>query len=123
MSEHNFLDHYIDGEKKPTEFKTIDTIKKKDLTIYNINFEKHSNEYNFYDSQELVDEFLFNVKTCFKPKNKVSFKGDFSIENIPNAPLILPNIIDIKTTRYWSTDVYKRIYFNDFIISEFHNQK
>ena len=118
MSEHNFLDYYIDGEKKPTEFKTIDITIKKDTTLYNINFEKHSNEYNFYNSQELVDEFLFNVKTRFKPKNKVFFKGDFSIENIQNAPLISPNIIDIKTTRYWSTDVYKGVYFNDFIISE-----
>ena len=31
MSEHNFLDHYIDGEKKPTEFKAIDIIKKMSL--------------------------------------------------------------------------------------------
>ena len=114
MSEHNFLDHYIDGEKKPAEFKTIDITINKDITIYNINFEKHSNEYNFYNSQGLVDEFLFNVKTRFKPKNK----GDFSIGNIQNAPLISPNIINIKTTRYWSTDVYKGVYFNDFIISE-----
>ena len=118
MSEHNFLDYYINGEKKRTEFKTIDITIKKDISLYNINFEKHSNEYNFYNSQELVDEFLFNFKTRFKPKNKVFFKGDFSIENIQNAPLISPNIIDIKTTRYWSTDVYKGVYFNDFIISE-----
>ena len=118
MSEHNFLDHYIDGEKKPTEFKTIDITKNNDITIYNINFEKYSNEYNFYNSQELVDEFLFNVKTRFKPKNKIFFKADFSIENIQNAPFISPNIADIKITRYWSTDVYKGVYFNDFIISE-----
>ena len=118
LSEHNFLEHYIDGERKPTEFKAIDITKNKDIIIYNINFEKHSNEYNFYNPQELVDEFLFNVKTRFKPKNKFFFKGDFSIENIQNAPLISSNISDIKTARYWSTDVYKGVYFNDFIISE-----
>ena len=70
LSQHNFLEHYIDGEKKPAEFKTIDITKDNDIIIYNINFEKHSNEYNFYNSQELVDEFLFNVKSRFKPKNK-----------------------------------------------------
>ena len=93
-------------KKKPAEFKTIDITKNKDIIIYNINFEKHSNEYNFYNSEELVDEFLFNVKTRFKPKNKGFFKGDFSIENIQNAPLTSPHINDIKTTRYWSTNVY-----------------
>ena len=80
MSEHNFLDHYIDGEKKPTEFKTIDITKNNDITIYNINFEKYSNEYNFYNSQELVDEFLFNVKTRFKPKNKVFLRLIFLLK-------------------------------------------
>ena len=47
LSQHNFLEHYIDGEKKPAEFKTIDITKDNDIIIYNINFEKHSNEYNF----------------------------------------------------------------------------
>ena len=118
LSQHNVLEHYIDGEKKPAEFKTIDITKDNDIIIYNINFEKHSNEYNVYDSQELVDEFLFNVKSRFKPKNKVFFKCDFSIENIQNVPLTSPNLTDITNTRYWSTNVYNGVYFNDFIISE-----
>ena len=118
LSQHNFLKHYIDGEKKPAEFKTIDIRKDNEIIIYNINFEKHSDEYNFYNSQELVDEFLFNVKSRFKPLNKVIFKADFSIENIQNAPLTLPSLTDIANARYWTTDVYKGVYFNDFIISE-----
>ena len=80
MSEHNFLEHYIDGEKKPAEFKTIDITKNKNIIIYNINFEKHSNEYNFYNSEELVEEFLFNVKTRFKPKNKVFLRVIFLLK-------------------------------------------
>ena len=118
LSQHNFLEHYIDGEKKPAEFKTIDITKDNNIIIDNINFEKHSNEYNFYNSQELVDEFLFNVKSRFKTKNKFFFKCDFSIENIQNAPLTSPNLTDITNTRYWSTNVYNGVYFNDFIISE-----
>ena len=121
LSQHNFLEHYIAGEKKPAEFKTIDIRKDNEIIIYNINFDKHSNEYNFYNSQELVDEFLFNVKSRFKSQNKVFFKGDFSIENIQNAPLTLPTLVDITNTRYWSTNIYKGVYFNDFIISEIHS--
>ena len=117
MARHNFLKDYIDGERKPAEFKPIDIIKNQEVTIYQITFEKHSNEYDFYNSHEVVDDFLFNVKRLFKPANKVFFKGDFSIENIQNAPLISPDIADIKTQRYWSTDVYKGTYFNDFIVS------
>ena len=118
LSQLNFLKHYVDGEKKPAEFKTIDIRKYHEIIIYNINFEKHSNEYNFYNSQELVDEFLFNVKSRFKPQNNVFFMADFSIENIQNAPLTSPNVTDITNTLYWTTDVYKGVYFNDFIISE-----
>ena len=118
LSQHNFLEHYVDGEKKPAEFKTIDIRKYNEIIIYNINFEKHSNEYNFYNSQELVDKFLFNVKSRFKPQNNVFFKADFSIESIQNAPLTSPNVTDITNTRYWTTDIYKGVYFNDFIISE-----
>ena len=112
------MEHYIDSEKKPAEFKTIDIRKDNEIIIYDINFEKHSNDYNFYNSQELVDEFLFNVKSRFKPKNKFFFKADFSIENIENAPLTSPNLTDITNTRYWTTDVYNGVYFKDFIISE-----
>ena len=29
MAKHNFLKHYLEGEKKPAEFKPIDIIRKK----------------------------------------------------------------------------------------------
>ena len=120
MAKHNFLKH-IDGERKPAEFKPIDIIKNQEVTIYQISFKKHSNEYDFFNSDEVVNDFLFNVKRLFKPSNKVLFKGGFSIENVQNAPIILPYIADIKSQRYWSTDVYKGIYFNDFIVSGIRN--
>ena len=121
MTKHNFLKHYLDGERKPAKCKRIDIIKKQDITLYQISFEKHSDEYDFFNSEEVVDYFLFNVKRIFKPSNSVLFKGDFSIENTQTAPLNSPDIADIKSLRYWSTDVYKGVYFNDFIISEIRN--
>ena len=115
MARHNFLKHYINGERKPAEFKPIDIIRNQEVTIYQITFEKHSNEYDFYNSTEIVEDFLFSVKRLYKPTNKALFKSSFSIENIQNAPIISPDIADIKSQRYWSTGAYKGIYFNDFI--------
>ena len=120
MTKHNFLKHYLDGERKTAEFKPIDIIKKQDITLYQMSFEKYSDEYDFYNAEQ-VDDFLFNVKRVFKPSNNVLFKGDFSIENIQTAPLSSPDIVDIKSLRYWSTSVYKGVYFNDFIVSEIRN--
>ena len=121
MTKHNFLKHYLEGERKPAEYKPIDIIKRKDITLYQISYEKHSNEYDFFNSEEVVDDFLFNVKSIFKPSNNVIFKSDLSIENIQTAPLNSPDIADIKSFCYWSTDIYKGVYLNDFIISEIRN--
>ena len=99
-------------------FKSVNVIKNKDILIYQIDFNKHSEEYNFYNSHEIVDDFLLNVNTLFKPKNKVLFKADFSIENIQNTSVVSPNTTDIISVRYWSSDVYSGVHFNDFIISE-----
>ena len=118
MIQHNFLEHYESGQRKPAEFKSVDVIKNKDILIYQIDFNKHSEEYNFYNSHEIVGDFLLNVNTLFKPKNKVLFKADFSIENIQNTSVVSPNTTDIISVRYWSSDVYSGVYFNDFIISE-----
>ena len=118
MIQHNFLEHYESGERKPAEFKSIDIIRNKDILIYQIDFNKHSEEYDFYNSHEIVDDFLLNVSALYKPKNKVLFKADFSIENIQNASVVSPNTTNIVSIRYWSSEVYSRIYFNDFIVSE-----
>ena len=72
------------------------------MTIYQITFEKHSDEYDFNNSAEVVEDFLFNVKRLYKPANKVLFKASFSIEIIQNAPIISPDIANIKNQRYTS---------------------
>ena len=97
MKKHNFLKHYLDNKRKPAGFKPIDIIKKQEITLYQISFEKHSNEYDFYNAEEVVHDFLFNVKGVFKPSNNVLFKGDFSIFFIQTVPLSSPDIVDIKS--------------------------
>ena len=49
------------------------------------------------------------VKNLFVPDKTVLFKADFAIENIESAPLGVSDTVDIKSLRYWSTDVYKSV--------------
>ena len=114
---HNFLKHYSVGEEKPTEEKPIDVIRKGGITIYQISFKEHSEEYDFFDPEKIVDEFLFNVKNLFEPSTEIYFKGDFAIENIQDAPIGVPNTADIKSLRYWSINVYKAIYLNEYVLA------
>ena len=121
MAKHNFLKRYLDGENNPADYKPIDIIRKRDITIYEISFDKHSKEYDFFNSEEVVDDFLFNVKNLFEPSLMVFFKTDFAIENIQTAPEQFADTTDIKSLRYWSTNVYKSVYFNDFVVTKIRN--
>ena len=118
---HNFLKHYLDGDEKPAEFKPTDIIKRRDITIYQICFAKHSEEYDFYYPGKTVHEFFFNVKNLFEPSSTVLFKADFAIENIQSAPLGVDNTADIKSLRYWTTNVYKAVNLNDFVVARIQN--
>ena len=69
--------------------------------IYSIEFQKHSNFYNFYNSNKCVDDFLKNVQYRFKSNHKTWFKCSFYIENKHNSVM---NI------------TYDGKYFNDFIL-------
>ena len=118
---HNFLKHYPEGEVKPVEEKPIKVIKNGDITTYQISFEEHKNEYNFYNAQKIADELLFKVASIFKPNSECQFKADFAIENIQDAPSGVANTADIKTLRYWSTNVYRAVYFNEFVANGIRN--
>ena len=67
---HNFLKHYEDGKSIPFEEKPIDILKLPALTIYSVEYSKHKDSYNFYNSEVCVDDFLRNVKYRFKSESK-----------------------------------------------------
>ena len=67
---HNFLKHYEDGKTIPFEEKPLDILKLPALTIYSIEFRKHQNFYDFYNSELCVDDFLRNVRYRFKTVSK-----------------------------------------------------
>ena len=115
-AEHDFLNHFSEGKEQPFESKPIDirTLENK-ITIYSTDYSRHKDNYNFFDSENCVSDFLLNCRYNFKNTDQSkTFKCSFTIQNqqksaIPNAPPSLDN-------RYWSTSPYESVYFNDFIL-------
>ena len=106
---HDFIKHYDDGKEIPFEEKSLDIIKLPALMIYKIEFNKYKNQYSFFNAEKCVDDFLKNVQN-----NKKWFKCSFTIENTQNS--IRTHLIPLTNKRYWTTETYNSIYFNDFIL-------
>ena len=82
---HNFLKHYDDSKFIPFEEKPLDILKLPALTIYSIEFKKHQNFYDFYNSELCIDDFLRNAKHRFKCGTQKWFKCLFTVENIQKS--------------------------------------
>ena len=80
---------------------------------FEITVNKHGDYYDFENSEEVVDDFLKNVRSRFKPSGLKLTKCSFVIENMQQSAF--ENLRPILNTRYWTTDVYKATYFNDFV--------
>ena len=65
---HDFLKHYEVGRTDAAEDKPVTIITVRPINIYEIRFENHSSDYDFFNSEQVVDKFLFNV---FNVRNKV----------------------------------------------------
>ena len=91
------------------------------MTIYRLTYKDHHKHYNFFDSEKIVSELIKQVKYRHVPKDLYQVKADFSIENKHNAVIENDNTADIKTLRYWSTDVYCGVHFNSFIATGIKN--
>ena len=109
------MEYHEDRKNIPFEGKPLDILKFSGLTIYSINFQKHNESYNFYNSEKCIDDFFKNVKYKFKPNEKNLFKCSFYIGNKENS--VMPNLQPLIDTRYWTTETYDGKYFNDFIFS------
>ena len=109
----NFIKHYQEGKEELVENKPVDIIKTLSITKYQILYSKHSDYYNFSDSESVVNEFLSNVKVHFKVTGPVQIKASFTIENY--QPPVSEEYIPLYNTRYWTTDVYPATYFNSFV--------
>ena len=79
---HNFLKHYNDDEtvvdNKPITVTEIGAIKKYEITL-----QEHSDSYDFFKSEKLVDEFLLSVKSkIFCSNTDFYTRCGFFLENM-----------------------------------------
>ena len=117
-AKHDFLKQYDEGKNDLYEDKPLDIIKLLFLTKFETSIIKHGQYYNFFNSTEVVEEFLKNVRSKFKPTVLKYIKATFTIENIQVSTV--ENSAPISNSRFWSKEIYKGVYFNDFIFHGFH---
>ena len=116
---HNFLKHYDEGKKISFEDKPIEVLRFPGLTIYAIEFQKHfrisefQDFYKFFNSEEVVDDFLRNGKYKFESGGTKWIKSSITIENIQQS--LYQDLKPLIKSRYWTTPPYEGAYFNDFI--------
>ena len=111
------MKHYSEGKEIPFEEKPLDVIKYPALTIYQIKYKKYSNIYSFDNSEECADDFLQNVRQRFHATKRKWFKCSFTIQNTQNS--IRSDLQPLVITRYWTTETYDSVYFNEFILQSF----
>ena len=80
---------------------------------FEITVNEHGEYYDFENSEEVVDDFLKNVRLRFKLSGLKLIKCSFVIRNTQQS--VFENLTPILNIRYWTTDVYKASYFNDFV--------
>ena len=119
---HDFLKHYKDGKELVSDEKPISIVDiGSSIRKYEIDFSEHSSFYDFFDSANLDDDFLSNVKRKIKRSNEYFLiRCGFSLENI--QPVLDNYNEPLKNTRYWSTDPIETKSFNDLCISMLGNQ-
>ena len=115
---HDFLKHYEQGQDTLFEDKPLDIINNHQILKYKISAIKFGEYYDFNNSDGVVDDFLNNVRSKFRPSGSVLIKCGFIIENV--QPAVSDNLKSILNIRYCSTEAYRATYFNDYV---FYNLK
>ena len=110
---HDFLKHYDQGQDVAFEDKPLNIIRSPHVIKYEISVKKFGENYDFQNSEELVNDFLNNVHSKFKPTGPFLIKCGFIIENIQQS--VPENLRPILNIHYWSTDACKATYFNDYV--------
>ena len=90
------MKHYDDGKFNLVEEKPTDVSRRASILTCETSIEKHKDYYDFENSESLIDDFLKNVRSKFKPGR------------LENGTLII-------NTRYWSTEPYRIKFLNDYI--------
>ena len=111
---HEFLKHYGEGMQSTSGEKPLHYTNMVGIEIYEIKVSEHKSYYAFFNSEEIVEEFLQNIRERFQNRNsgsRVIIKSGFSIENDQPVKGIAP----ISGVRYWSTVSTQMKTFDDFV--------
>ena len=95
---HDFLKRYNEGENDLFEDKPIDIKKTANLLKFEITVNKHGEDYEIENSEEVVDDFLKIVHSRFKPSGLKFIKCSFVIDNIQQSAF--ENLTPILNMRY-----------------------
>ena len=78
LKKHN--QHYQTGERQ-AENKPINILKRDIFIIYSINFDQHSDFYDSFNPERIMNEFLDMVDNRFAVNGHVEVQAAFSIIN------------------------------------------
>ena len=90
----------------------INVLNHGPIIYYSINFNQHKEFYNFYEEQT-VDTFLNSVYERFVPCKNFMIQGYIELINYQQT-----EIVNLKNTRVWLTNVFKGCRFNPYIRGE-----
>ena len=71
---HDFLKHYDDGQNVPFQDRPVEIKKTSAITSYEISVNKYRDYYDFENAEQVVNDFLRNVRSKFKPKRQGAVK-------------------------------------------------
>ena len=115
--ENDFLNHFSEGKDQPFESKPIEirTLKDK-ITIYSIEYSKHKDAYNFFDSEKCVSDFLLNCRFNFKNNDQtrhLSVRLQFRTSKSHQLKTLLHHLtLDIGRHQYMKVFSLTILYFS-----------
>lgn len=85
------------------------------MTRYFVSFNEHSDFYNFYNPDRVIDILKLVLCKIYSTKNlnEVKIKATFPIANF--QPPEQNGFVEITDNRVWFEDVYDCVYFNGFV--------
>ena len=85
------------------------------MTRYFVSFNEHSDFYNFYNPDKVIDILKLVLCKIYSTKNlnEVKIKATFPIANF--QPPEQNGFVEITDNRVWFEDVYDCVYFNGFL--------
>ena len=108
--------HYNqDGGSRMNRQLPINILRGDPINYYSINFHQHKHFYDFFQ-EGVVDDFLNSVYERFLSDGEYKIQGYVEIINYQPT-----EIINLKNTRVWLTNVYMALPFNSYVTGEIRN--